>query len=76
MDCLSNYGKWLVTRMNLTCLLSQTRALQTNDYDCGLWVLATVAAILQGHDAMGLREGDMPAFRWYLLTCILSIPVA
>ncbi|KIM66829.1 hypothetical protein SCLCIDRAFT_109629, partial [Scleroderma citrinum Foug A] len=39
-----------------------TWALQMNDYDCGLWVLATVVAILRGHDAMGLREGDMPAF--------------
>ncbi|KIM68029.1 hypothetical protein SCLCIDRAFT_20492 [Scleroderma citrinum Foug A] len=38
------------------------QALQTNDYDCGVWVLATVAAILRGHDAMGLKEGDMLTF--------------
>ena len=37
-----------------------------NNYDCGLWVLATVAAVLRGHDATGLTENDMLAFRYYL----------
>jgi len=36
-----------------------------NDYDCGR-VLATVAAVLRGHDATGLTENDMLAFRYYL----------
>ena len=59
------------------CLLSQTRALQTNGYDCGLWVLATVAAVFRGYDATGLTEGDMLAFWYYLHSlCVLSIPLS
>ncbi|KIM67521.1 hypothetical protein SCLCIDRAFT_69683, partial [Scleroderma citrinum Foug A] len=53
----------------------QTECLQTNDYNCGLWVLANTAAVLQGHDATGLMEGDMLAFRYYLQSCVLLIPV-
>ncbi|KIM51892.1 hypothetical protein SCLCIDRAFT_142282 [Scleroderma citrinum Foug A] len=53
-----------------------TEHLQTNDYNCGLWVLANTAAVLQGHDATGLTGGDMLAFRYYLQSCVLSIPVA
>ena len=76
MDCLTNDGKFACCLYDLPYSLSQTRALQTNDYDCGLWVLASIAAVIQGHDAMGLVESDMPAFRRYLQACVLSIPVA
>ena len=55
------------------CLLSQTRALQTNGYDCGLWVLATVAAVLRGHDATGLTESNMLSLRYYLRSSVLSM---
>jgi len=47
-----------------------------NNYDCGLWVLATVAAVLRGHDATGLTENDMLAFRYYLRSFVLLMPVA
>jgi len=47
-------------------LFLQIERLQTNDYDCGLWVLASVAAILQGHNATGLTESEMLAFQCYL----------
>lgn len=46
---------------------SQDEALQTNLYDCGLWVLATIAAALRGFDVTGFAEADMPWFRKYLL---------
>jgi len=49
--------------------------MQTNGYDCGLWVLAQVAAVLRGYDITNLREEDMGGFRQYLQSLILSIPV-
>ncbi|KIO09804.1 hypothetical protein M404DRAFT_130054 [Pisolithus tinctorius Marx 270] len=50
--------------------------LQSNGYDCGLWVLAQVAAVLRGYDITNLREGNMIAFRRYLQSLILSIPLS
>ncbi|KIJ09168.1 hypothetical protein PAXINDRAFT_87848, partial [Paxillus involutus ATCC 200175] len=54
---------------------SQTLPLQKNGYDCGIWVLATIAAVLRGHNATGLKDADMPAFRHYLRALVMSIPV-
>jgi len=61
---------------DITYSFSQTEHLQTNDYDCGLWVLATVVAIYWGHDTAGLMESDMLAFWYYLQACVLLIPIA
>ncbi|KAG2160028.1 uncharacterized protein EDB93DRAFT_1073972 [Suillus bovinus] len=36
--------------------------LQTNDYDCGLWVLAALAAVPRGSHRPGMCEEDMIAF--------------
>lgn len=52
-----------------------THPVQSNDYDCGLWCLAQIAAILRGFDFTGLCEQDMPAFRHYLHELIVRIPV-
>ncbi|KAG6849090.1 hypothetical protein H0H93_011358, partial [Arthromyces matolae] len=48
---------------------------QTNGYDCGVWVLATIAAFLNGSHRTDLREQDMPMLRSLLLRHILSLPV-
>ncbi|KIJ57551.1 hypothetical protein HYDPIDRAFT_104107, partial [Hydnomerulius pinastri MD-312] len=48
---------------------------QTNGFDCGLWVLAQIAAVLRGFDITGLQEGDMASFRQYLRIQVLRIPV-
>ncbi|KIM51656.1 hypothetical protein SCLCIDRAFT_142777, partial [Scleroderma citrinum Foug A] len=42
------------------------KPLQFNGYDCGLWVLALISAILRGYDITNLHEGDMPEFCHYL----------
>ncbi|KAG2092828.1 uncharacterized protein F5147DRAFT_821605 [Suillus discolor] len=51
-----------------------TEVVQTNGFDCGVWVLAVIAATLHGYHCMGLREEDMHAFQHYLRTLILQIP--
>ncbi|KIK14419.1 hypothetical protein PISMIDRAFT_117052, partial [Pisolithus microcarpus 441] len=47
---------------------------QTNGYDCGLWVLAQIAAMLRGYKITGLREEDMIRFQRFLYMQVLCIP--
>ncbi|KAF9053459.1 hypothetical protein BJ165DRAFT_1339824 [Panaeolus papilionaceus] len=51
-----------------------TRAVQSNGHDCGLWVLAWIAATLRGYQCTGnlLSEGDMLPWRKALLGLILQ----
>ncbi|KAG1719196.1 uncharacterized protein EDB91DRAFT_1031320, partial [Suillus paluster] len=46
------------------------KPLQTNGYNCGVWVLAGIMAVLQGFHLTGLREDDMESF-WHLLYCLV-----
>ncbi|KAG2156682.1 uncharacterized protein EDB93DRAFT_1238950 [Suillus bovinus] len=48
--------------------------LQTNSYDCGLWVLAALAAVLRGAHTPGIYEKDMISFRHYVRTLVVRIP--
>ena len=49
-------------------------AVQSNSYDCGLWVLAGALAVLHGFDASGLAEEDMPWFRSFLISLVMHMP--
>ncbi|KIK14926.1 hypothetical protein PISMIDRAFT_16910 [Pisolithus microcarpus 441] len=49
-------------------------ATQTNGYDCGLWVLAQIAAMLRGYKITGLREEDMIRFQRFLYMQVLCVP--
>ncbi|KAG1745519.1 uncharacterized protein EDB91DRAFT_1236381 [Suillus paluster] len=42
------------------------RPLMTNGFDCGVWVLAVIAATLCGCHCTALGEQDMHVFRYYL----------
>ncbi|KAK1226972.1 hypothetical protein PQX77_010040 [Marasmius sp. AFHP31] len=48
---------------------------QTNDYDCGIWVLWVVAAVTRGFDYAYLEEKDIVRFRKYLARMIRSLPL-
>jgi len=50
-----------------------THVVQSNSYNCGLWILAAIAAALCGQHMTGLVEGDMRAFRQELLRNILYL---
>ncbi|KAG9316189.1 hypothetical protein JVU11DRAFT_2213 [Chiua virens] len=52
------------------------KTLQTNGYDCGVWVLATVAATIRGFDVTSLSEKDLPLFCHYLYMNVLSSPTS
>lgn len=47
---------------------------QSNTYDCGLWVLAAMIAVLRGRHVTGLHEEQMSDLRHYLCNLVLSIP--
>ncbi|KAI9059331.1 hypothetical protein FKP32DRAFT_1668689 [Trametes sanguinea] len=47
--------------------------LQTNSYDCGVWVLACIAALLRGYHSVQLSQTDISRFRSDLLGLIVSL---
>ncbi|KAG2140909.1 uncharacterized protein EDB93DRAFT_644759 [Suillus bovinus] len=47
---------------------------QSNGYDCGLWILAAMIAVLRGRHVTGLHENQMSALRHYLHSLVFSIP--
>ncbi|CDO73127.1 hypothetical protein BN946_scf185007.g181 [Trametes cinnabarina] len=47
--------------------------LQTNSYDCGVWVLACIAALLRGYHSVQLSQTDITRFRSDLLGLIISL---
>ncbi|KAK1217897.1 hypothetical protein PQX77_019429 [Marasmius sp. AFHP31] len=48
--------------------------LQTNSYDCGVWVLWITLATLRGYDAAHINEGDIRFFRRYMSRLIRTLP--
>jgi Ulp1 family protease len=48
--------------------------MQTTTYDCGLWVLAAIAAVLRDRQFTGLSEADMKSFRRRLYRIVSSLP--
>jgi len=53
----------------------KTEPIQSNNYDCGLWVVAQTAAVLRGFDVTGLHKDDMSMFCHYLQVLIAHIAV-
>jgi hypothetical protein len=49
-----------------------SHAVQTNGFDCGVWVLAQIMALLRGYDCTGLTEVDITAFRFYVSHLLLK----
>ncbi|OCH83804.1 hypothetical protein OBBRIDRAFT_742683 [Obba rivulosa] len=50
-----------------------TTSVQTNGSDCGIWILAVIAAQLRGFDTTALREDDIPDFRKYLCHLVTKL---
>ncbi|KAK7064632.1 hypothetical protein R3P38DRAFT_2492092 [Favolaschia claudopus] len=48
---------------------------QTNDYDCGIWVLSMMAAFMRGHSDTRLIESNIPWVRDVFRKHILSLPI-
>ncbi|KAJ7339964.1 hypothetical protein DFH08DRAFT_704657 [Mycena albidolilacea] len=53
---------------------SQRHQLQSNNYDCGVWVLCVVACVVRGFHCSNLTEASMISVRRLLTDHILSLP--
>jgi hypothetical protein len=53
---------FVVKSQSLLITFFQLEPWQTNGYDCGVWVLAEIMAVLQGFHLTGLQEDDMESF--------------
>ncbi|KAG2737448.1 hypothetical protein P692DRAFT_20761725 [Suillus brevipes Sb2] len=51
-----------------------TKRLQNNDFDCGVWVLAAIFAVIRGSRVTGLHEQDMGNLRRYVRSMVLALP--
>jgi hypothetical protein len=70
-QCKSRYS---FTGCSPLCHPLQVQHWQNNNYDCGIWVLAAIIAVLRGWHVTGVREVDIGDLRHYLSTLVLSIP--
>ena len=50
-------------------------AVQTTGHSCGLWVLATIGAMLSGRHVTNLKERDMIRMRSLLRSHIIQLPM-
>ncbi|KAG1835702.1 hypothetical protein EV424DRAFT_1340758 [Suillus variegatus] len=58
---------WVAQPLNVECL-------QNNNFDCSIWVLATILVVVWGRHITGMREQDMDNLWHYLRTMVLSLP--
>ena len=63
----------IITEEGWTARPLLSHAVQSTPYDCGLWVLAAIAAVLRGKHTTGLAEQDMGALRRELLQNIICL---
>lgn len=63
----------IITEEGWTAQPLLAQAVQSNSYDCGLWVLAAIAAVLRGKHTTGLVESEIGVFRQALLRNIVYL---
>ncbi|KAJ7735882.1 hypothetical protein B0H14DRAFT_2639072 [Mycena olivaceomarginata] len=59
---------WLATP-----LFDKRRPIQTNDYDCGVWVLSAILSVLRGFHTSNISEALIPSMRRLLTDHILGL---
>ncbi|KAK1233976.1 hypothetical protein PQX77_002834 [Marasmius sp. AFHP31] len=65
---LSSLSTWSARPLQLS-------RIQHNGYDCGVWVLWVMAAVIRGYEYAMIKEKDIHRFRKYLANLVRSIPV-
>jgi Ulp1 family protease len=56
-------------------VLHQIHPVQSNGYDCGVWVLSHIASILRGYHTNAITERFIGKMRLFLLTMACHLPV-
>ncbi|KAJ7593150.1 hypothetical protein C8J56DRAFT_780606, partial [Mycena floridula] len=52
------------------------KPVQTNNYDCGPWIMACILAVLRGCHCSGITSDDIRTLRSYLYQFSLQVPLA
>ena len=73
---LNGHPLHVVTEEGWTARPIVTAPLQTGPVSCSLWVLAGIAAILQGHHLPSLTKSDMLTLHRSLYRQVLYLPSA
>lgn len=73
---LNGHRLHVITEEGWTARPVITSALQSGPVSCGLWVVASIAAILRGYHLTGLSEDDMKNLRSLLYHHVLYLPSA
>ncbi|EIW58944.1 cysteine proteinase, partial [Trametes versicolor FP-101664 SS1] len=50
--------------------------LQTNSYDCGVWVVGCIVAVLDGHTTLYGEESQIAGFRYWLFLQASTLPTS
>lgn len=74
-------GEWVAHPLIVNLFVVKSQSLlttffqlrQMNGYDCRVWVLAEIMAVLRGFHLTGLQEDDMESFRHSLYCLILNL---
>ncbi|KIK78651.1 hypothetical protein PAXRUDRAFT_36591 [Paxillus rubicundulus Ve08.2h10] len=77
-DSLAEQKPWrndLKDIIQLIHQLSKGVPIQTNGFDCGLWVLDQTAVVLRGYGVTGLQENNMVTFPCFPHHLIIHTPV-
>lgn len=53
----------------------QILSVQSNGYDCRVWVLAQIAVILQGYDVLDIQEDAMVDMRQFMYSLCCRLPL-
>ncbi|KAK0457238.1 uncharacterized protein EV420DRAFT_1549515 [Desarmillaria tabescens] len=62
----SSPASWTVTRLI-------AMPIQHNGYDCGVWVLSQIRAVLRGYRQTAITESDISKFRTHCLSMVLAL---
>ncbi|KAI9057974.1 cysteine proteinase, partial [Trametes sanguinea] len=55
---------------------SSLKTLQTDTYNCGVWILACMVAILSGKSSIDATEDEIKQFRYWLFVEAFSLPTS
>ncbi|KAJ7723854.1 hypothetical protein DFH07DRAFT_759343 [Mycena maculata] len=67
---------FLFLHITLIDIIQAHAPLQTNSYDCGLWVLCTMATVMRGHALPAITEADMADVRELFKDLVLTLPTS
>jgi len=52
----------------------QVQKVQMNGYDCGIWILSCIAAVLRGYHVCLITENDLQYVRRFIYDLALALP--